>query len=90
LVPIPNGRGRHRAAPGGGGLANYGGTTTLTNCTVSANSCGSDGGGLYNSAGTATLANCTVSGNSGGFVGGGLANYAGTATLSIGRCPALY
>ncbi len=49
----------------GGGLANYGGTTTLTNCTVSGNSADVAGGGLYtNSAGTTTLTNCTVSGNS--------------------------
>ncbi len=30
----------------GGGLANIGGTTTLTDCTVSGNSAGIDGGGL--------------------------------------------
>ena len=48
------------------------GTTTLTNCTVSGNSAGSNGGGLLNYGGTATLTNCTVSGNSAGDYGGGL------------------
>ncbi len=72
------------SAPGGsvisgGGLANYGGTTTLTNCTVSGNSA-SVGGGLYtNSAGTTTLTNCTISGNSAEW-DGGLENV-GTTTL---------
>ena len=56
--------GRHDAG-NGGGLANYGGTTTLTNCTVSGNSAAScSGGGLYSLSGTTTLTNCTVSGNS--------------------------
>ena len=32
----------------GGGLYNLGGTTTLTNCTVSGNSAAIDGGGLFN------------------------------------------
>ena len=55
----------------GGGLANYGGTTTLTDCTVSGNSA-VNGGGLYtNNYGTTTLTNCTVSGNS-AVNGGGL------------------
>jgi hypothetical protein len=64
-----------------GGLANYGGTTTLTNCTVSGNSAGSNGGGLLDSGGTTTLTNCTVSGNSARY-SGGLANIGGTTTLA--------
>ena len=55
----------------GGGLYN-GGTTTLTNCTVSGNSAtsyGGYGGGLYNG-GTLTMTNCTVSGNSASYGGG--------------------
>ena len=48
----------------GGGLDNYGGTTTLTNCTVSGNSAsGGSGGGLYNYGGTTTLTNTIVAGN---------------------------
>ena len=65
----------------GGGLSNYGGTTTLTNCTVSGNYAAVDGGGLYSGNGTTTLTNCTVSGNSAGGNGGGLDNL-GTITLT--------
>ena len=57
-----------------------GGTTTLTDCTVSGNSASSHGGGLYTNGGATTLTNCTVSGNTAGNNGGGLANY-GSVTL---------
>ena len=67
----------------GGGIANYGGTLTITNSTVSGNST-LTGGGVYNS-GTATLTHSTVSGNSGGFLrygsAGGVYN-SGTLTLT--------
>ena len=54
------------------------GNLTLTDCTVSGNSCVSgDGGGVFN-AGTANLTDCTLSGNSAGGIGGGVFN-AGTA-----------
>ncbi len=65
----------------GGGLYNDGGTTTLSDVTVSGNTAGS-GGGLDNNGGTATLTNCTVSGNTAGGNGGGLDNNGGTATLT--------
>ena len=39
-----------RAADGGGIWNAYGGTTTLTNCTVSGNSASGNGGGLFNDA----------------------------------------
>ena len=69
---------------GGGVFAGYGGTTTLTNCTVSGNSTSgprSDGGGVTEgSGGTLTLINCTLSGNSAGANGGGLDNYLGSVT----------
>ena len=62
-------------AKDGGGLENFGGSATLTNCTVSGNSAIVSGGGLYNLNGTVTLTNCIVSGNSGsieyGYGGGG-------------------
>jgi hypothetical protein len=62
----------------GGGVANYGGSLTLTNSTVSGNSavCG---GGVYNTS-SLTLTNSTVSGNS-AFCGGGVYN-TGSLTLS--------
>ena len=57
-------RQRQLRLPSGGGLFNYGGTVTLTDCTVSGNSASDGGGGLDNLDGTATLIYCTVSGNS--------------------------
>ncbi len=68
----------------GGGLANYGGTVTLTECTISGNSA-TEGGGVFNAySGTANLTGCTLSGNytlygQGG--GGGMQNN-GTANLT--------
>jgi len=61
----------------------YGGTLTLTGCTISGNSVsGGLGGGLENNDGTVMLTGCTISGNSAGY-GGGLANFdSGTATLT--------
>ena len=48
-------------------MNNLSGTTTLTNCTVSGNSAGSNagGGGLDNDfgTGTVTLTDCTISQN---------------------------
>ena len=42
-------------ATNGGGLANFGGLVTLTDCTVSDNSASNYGGGVYlNNGGTAT------------------------------------
>ena len=59
------------------------GTATLTNCTVSGNSAGSNGGGLDNEYGTATLNECTVSGNTAVGNGGGVYTRAlGSTTVS--------
>ena len=62
----------------GGGMYNYEGSPTLTNCTFSWNSVYQDGGGMYNYQSSPTLTNCTFSGNSavGGAVhtGGGMCN----------------
>jgi hypothetical protein len=69
------------SAVAGGGLANYGGTIALTNCTVSGSSVPTVGGGILNSGGTATLTDCTISGNASGGNGGGMYCYTGTATL---------
>ena len=83
---------------GGGGAIDNLGKMTLSNCTVSGNTCtvGSGsapqaaGGGISNS-GTASLLNCTISGNTvstgtstGAFVsGGGIAN---SGTLKLTNC----
>ena len=69
------------SAGAGAGLFNYGGTTTLSNCTVSGNSANFSGGGVSTYYGTTTLTNCTVSGNSAQF-GGGVYNYGGTTNLT--------
>ena len=74
-----------RTAGNGGGLINYGGTLTLTDCTVTGNSppnnvVNRSGGGVYND-GALTLTNCTISGNS-ASEGGGLDNNQGTVTLT--------
>jgi hypothetical protein len=66
----------------GGGLANLGGTLTLSDCSVSDNFTANNGGGLYANGGTTTLMNCTVSGNSSQFDGGGLLVQGGTITLT--------
>ena len=50
------------SASNGGGLANYGGNLTLTNCTLSGNSASYGGGVASTGGGTLTLTNCTVSG----------------------------
>src|SRR5208337_4206696 len=65
----------------GGGVYNYFGTTTLTDCTVSGNSAGDGGGGLICGDGTITLTDSTVSGNYARVIGGGLWSD-GTTTLT--------
>ncbi len=65
----------------GGGVDNLTGTATLTDCTLTGNSAGSDGGGVYNGLGTTTLTDCTISGNSAAS-GGGVDNSAGTVMLT--------
>ncbi len=54
----------------GGGLANYGGNVTLTNCTLSGNSATYGGGVASTGGSTLTLTNCTVSGNTASKAGG--------------------
>jgi fibronectin-binding autotransporter adhesin len=55
--------------PGGGGVANTGGTVILTEDTF-ANDFGADGGGLSNNSGSATVFDDTFSDDSGGDGGG--------------------
>ncbi|MGB2984458.1 MAG: right-handed parallel beta-helix repeat-containing protein, partial [Phycisphaerae bacterium] len=62
----------------GGGMYNYNGSPTVTNCTFSGNSARWGGGGMDNGYySSPTLTNCTFSGNS-ALGGGGMC---GTATL---------
>jgi parallel beta-helix repeat protein/predicted outer membrane repeat protein len=58
----------------GGGVANSGGTVTLTNCTISGNTSTNAGGGILNAGGEMTLTNCTISDNSATNNGGGISN----------------
>ncbi|HEY7491994.1 MAG TPA: hypothetical protein VIH59_12905 [Candidatus Tectomicrobia bacterium] len=78
----------------GGGVANYGGTLTMVNSTISGNAGGEycgygapcSGGGVYSS-GTVTMIHSTIAGNAntasggGGGNGGGVAN-SGTFTMT--------
>ena len=86
VVVRGNEAGTDDSSPDGGGLATwYGGTTTLTGCTISGNAVFDGGlgcgGGIYNgSEDTLIMTDCTISNNSTSFLGGGLYN-AGKATL---------
>ena len=65
----------------GGGIHNYYGNPTLTNCTFSSNSA-REGGGMLNY-GSPVLLNCTFSGNySSHFSGGGVCNNSGYPILT--------
>jgi hypothetical protein len=76
----------------GGGIINFGGTLTVSNCTLSGNSANAGGGIANEPAGTLTVSNCTLSGNSatsrtgsgqGNGIGGGILNY---GTLIASYC----
>ena len=56
----------------GGGIANNGGTLTITNCTFSGNSAISTGGGIYTLGGSLTITNSTFSDNTAISSGGGI------------------
>jgi hypothetical protein len=70
----------------GGGVANYGGTLTVTNSTITGNSADSDYGGGVDNSGTCTVMNSTIADNSasrdpyGSGSGGGVDN-SGTCTV---------
>ena len=64
----------------GGGLDNFGGTATVSNCTLSGNKA-FRGGGLGNFGGRVVVSNSTISGNKAAS-GGGLGNFGGTAVLT--------
>ena len=71
----------------GGGVSNsFGGSLTLSHCSISGNSAAT-GGGLNSYESATTLTDCTISGNSalnaGGLYGsGGLGSYQGKVTLT--------
>jgi hypothetical protein len=69
----------------GGGLENYGGTATLTDCTISKNNA-RFGAGAYNKYGTLNLTDCTISGNKAtaniGYGFGGGVSSRGNSTLT--------
>jgi CSLREA domain-containing protein len=72
-----------------GGIYNFNGNLTLTNCVVSGNSGGQRAGGIGNDA-TTTMNNCTLinnqSGGPGGVGGGGGIFNGGTGTLTLHNC----
>ena len=55
--------------------AQYLGTASLTNCTISGNSTGYSGGGIYNYGGPVTLTNSIVAGNSSAHGGADIGGY---------------
>jgi len=62
----------------GGGIHNYRGSPTISNCTISANSASEDGGGIYNTMlSHSILTNCIFNGNSAHW-GGGMRNQDGS------------
>jgi predicted outer membrane repeat protein len=63
-------------------IYNAGGTLTVSNSTVSANSADYSGGGIWNGGGTLTVSNCTLSANSAGGNGAALGNSLGMLTVS--------
>jgi len=66
----------------GGGMANYGGSPTLANCTFTKNSASGDGGGMAHYRSSPTLTNCIVSGNSANADGGGIRCDEGNPTIA--------
>jgi hypothetical protein len=70
----------------GGGLAVYNGSLSLSDCTITGNSTGSNpfgrGGGLYNDAGKVSLSGCAISDNTAEGYGGGLYGISGTLDLT--------
>jgi predicted outer membrane repeat protein len=74
----------------GGGIANLGGTATVSHCTLSQNTADGNGGGIDSEGATLTVSDSTLSGNRAtgdfgqGGNGGGIYNNFG-ATLTINR-----
>jgi hypothetical protein len=74
----------------GGGIANFGGTLTLMNSTISGNHNSAfygynrsryGGGGVANFGGSLAILNSTISDNNAYGIGGGIANFGGSVTV---------
>jgi len=73
----------HGLSNNGGGLADIGGTVSISNSTFANNSSPGAGGGLFNVGGTVSISNSTFANNSAGAEGGGLFNqFSSTVTIS--------
>jgi predicted outer membrane repeat protein len=69
----------------GGGIANPGGTVTLSDSTVDGNQAvGGSGGGIWNVLGTIQLVNATISNNTADGNGGGILNDTGAVCCASG------
>jgi hypothetical protein len=66
----------------GGGMANYGVSATIANCTFSGNSAGSGGGIFFSNWSSPVLTNCTFVGNSAEYDGGGMYDVSGSPVLT--------
>jgi hypothetical protein len=73
-LTIANGSG---GSDGGGGIGNFQGSLTVSDCTVT----GNIGGGIGNVAGSLTVNHCTITDNENYGDGGGILNDQGTATV---------
>ncbi|MBN1393309.1 MAG: hypothetical protein JW947_10990, partial [Sedimentisphaerales bacterium] len=71
-------------ADAGGGMYNFSGSPTVTNCTLSGNSADYYGGGMFNNSSSPTLTNCIFSDNSSTNDGGGMLNDFSSPTVT--RC----
>ena len=65
----------------GGGIHNYYGNVTITNCTISGNEA-EYGGGIKNGYGSMTIINSIVTGNKATYRGGGVQNLYGNVTIT--------
>ena len=70
----------------GGGMYNYIGSPTVTNCNFLANSATNFGGGMFNLQNSSpTVTNCTFIGNS-AYAGGGMSNYGTNSRPTVTNC----
>ncbi len=82
IITKGNANGSNAAQRQGGGMYNYGGSPTISNCTFSSNKTTGDGGGMYNDYSSPSLSNCTFDSNEAKWNGGGMYNYRSGPTIS--------